>query len=219
MYVQNKLQDKIPKPAISRLCSLYRALDDMIQSGVETVSSAQLGDRLSMNSHNVRKDISYLGDIGSLGAGYNVLKLKKTIAAFLGFDRSRNACVVGLGRLGTSILNFAHFRAKGYEMVAGFDSNINKIETMRTAVLLFPSYMIEEIVKRFEIELAIITVPEEAAQKVTDQLVEGGIKGIVNFTPTMINPHRPDVFVSHLSITGHFNYLSALITLNENKSS
>ncbi|MBN1466840.1 redox-sensing transcriptional repressor Rex [candidate division KSB1 bacterium] len=212
------MQYKISKPAISRLCLIYRALDDLIQSGVGTVSSSQLAEQLSMNSHNVRKDISYLGDIGSYGAGYDVVKLKKAIAAVFGLDRVRNACVVGLGRLGTAILNFAHFKVNGYEMVAGFDSNINKIETLRTDVLLFPSYMIEEIVKRYAIELAILAVPEEATQKVTDQLVEGGIRGIVNLTPAIVNPRRQNVYVSNLSIVGQFNYLSALITLNDNSS-
>ena len=212
------MQERIPKPAISRLCLIFRVLDEMIQSGMGTVSSAQLAERLSMNSHNVRKDISYLGDIGNLGAGYDVIKLKKAIAAVLGLDKSRNACVIGLGRLGTAILNFEQFQPKGYKIVAGFDSNINKIETLRTSVALYPSYMIEEIIRRFDVDLAILAVPETAAQKVTDQLVKGGIKGIVNLTPAIIKPHKQDVFVSNLSIVGHFNYLSALITLNEAKS-
>lgn len=208
---------EIPKPAIARLCLIYRVLDEMIQHGVQTVSSSQLADRLSMNSHNVRKDIGFLGDVGNLGAGYDVIKLKKAIGLAFGFGQTRNACVVGIGRLGSAILNFEQFQLKGYKIVAGFDSNINKIETMRTSVPLFPSYQIADVVRRFEAELAVIAVPEDAAQKVTEQLVEGGIKGIINLTPAIIKPQRDDVFVSNLSILGDFHYLSALITLNENK--
>ena len=74
--------------------------------------------------------------------------------------------------------------------------------------------MIPEVLRRFEIELAVLAVPDKVAQKVTDQLVEGGIRGIVNLTPTIISPKISDVYVSNLSILGDFYYLSALITLN-----
>jgi redox-sensing transcriptional repressor len=213
------VQNGIPKPTILRLCLIYRVLDELLHNGVQSVSSSQIADRLSMNSHNVRKDIGYLGDVGNLGAGYDVIVLKKAIAESFGLNRTRNACVVGLGRLGSAVLNFEQFQPKGYKIVAGFDSNINKIETMRTAVSLSPSYMIAEVVHRMEIELGVIAVPEDVAQKVTDQLVEGGIKGIVNLTPTIIKPNDPNVFISNLSILGNFHYLSALITLNEKQSS
>ena len=207
--LRKKVRIDVPRPTILRLCLVYRVLDEMIQLGVQTTSSSQIAERLSMNSHNVRKDIGYLGDVGSLGAGYDVIKLKKTIAESFGLNRTRNTCVVGVGRLGSAILNFEQFQLKGYKIVAGFDANINKIETMRTSVSLFPSYMIEDVVRRYEIELAVIAVPEDVAQRVTDQLVSGGIKGIVNLTPTIIKPASDEVFVSNLSILGDFHYLSA----------
>lgn len=205
---------RIPKPSISRLCLIYRILDEMIRNGMQTVSSSQIAERLSMNSHNVRKDIGYLGDLGNLGAGYDIGKLQNAIASTFGLNRRRNACVVGLGRLGRAVLNFEYFETYGYAIVAGFDSNINKIETLRTAIPLFPSYQIMDVVRRFEIELAIIAVPEQSAQKVTDQLVEGGIKGIVNLTPVILKASHGKVFISNMSIVGDFNYLSALIALN-----
>lgn len=212
------MQGDLPKPTISRLCLIYRILDEFVRGGVQTVSSSQIAERLSMNSHNVRKDIGYLGDVGSLGAGYDVEKLKTAIASTFGLDQQRNACVVGLGRLGTAILNFEYFETYGYAIVAGFESNINKIETMRTTVPLFPSHQIAQVVKRFNIDLGIIAVPEQSAQKVADQLVQGGVQGIVNLTPTILKTDQAQVFVSNMSIVGDFNYLSALITLN-NKTS
>ncbi len=213
------MQGGIPKPTILRLCLIYRFLDELVRNGIQSVSSSQIADRLLMNSHNVRKDIGYLGDVGTLGSGYDVIVLKKAIAETFGLNRSRNACVVGIGRLGSAILNFEQFHPKGYHIVAGFDSNINKIETMRTSVALFPSHMIAEVTRRLEIELAVIAVPELAAQKVTDQLVDGGIKGIINMTPMIIKPSVENVFVSNMSILGDFHYLSALITLNNNTTS
>ena len=209
------MQHTIPKPSISRLCLLYRYLDELIKNDVQSVSSTQIGQRLSMNSHNVRKDIGYLGDVGILGSGYDVIKLKKAIAAAFDFNRERNSCVVGLGRLGSAILNFEQFQIHGYKIVAGFDANINKLETMHTSISLFPSHMISEIVRRFDIQLGVVAVPEKAAQKVTDQLVDGGIKGIINLTPVVLKPKGRQVFVRNLSILGDFHYLSALIALNQ----
>ena len=209
------MQRTIPKPSISRLCLLYRYLDELIKNDVQSVSSTQIGQRLSMNSHNVRKDIGYLGDVGILGSGYDVIKLKKAIAAAFDFNRERNSCVVGLGRLGSAILNFEQFQIHGYKIVAGFDANINKLETMHTSISLFPSHMISEIVRRFDIQLGVVAVPEKAAQKVTDQLVHGGIKGIINLTPVVLKPKGRQVFVRNLSILGDFHYLSALIALNQ----
>ncbi len=208
----------ISKPAISRLCLIYRFLDEMIREGVQTVSSSQIAERLSINSHNVRKDINYLGDVGNLGAGYDVLKLRMAIAQKFNFHQPRNSCVVGLGRLGSAILNFDKFQEHGFKIVAGFDSNINKIETMRSSVALYPSHMISDIVRRFDIQLGVIAVPEEMAQKVTDQLVDGGIKGIINLTPVVLKPKDNKVFVRNLSILGDFHYLSALIALHQEEA-
>ena len=157
----------IPKPTISRLCLLYRFLDEMTAEGVTSISSSQIGERLGLNSHNVRKDIGYLGDVGTLGAGYDVARLKQAIADSLGLNVPHNACVVGLGRLGMAILSFDLFAQHGYTIVAGFDSNINKLETMRTEIDVFPSYMIPDVVRRRGIELAVLAVPAGVAQKVS----------------------------------------------------
>ncbi len=191
----------------------------MTAEGVVSISSSQIGERLGLNSHNVRKDIGYLGDVGTLGAGYDVMRLKQAIAETLGLDVPRNACVVGLGRLGLAILNFDLFAQHGYSIVAGFDSNINKLETMRTEIDVFPSYMIADVVHRRSIELAVLAVPADAAQKVADLLVEGGIRGIVNFTPMVIKAASPDVFISNISILGEFHELAAQMTLHNNSSS
>lgn len=208
------MQIDLPKPTIARLCLLFRLLEEVELEGVASVSSTQLGERLSMNSHNLRKDIGYIGEVGNLGAGYEVSRLKAAIAAKLGLDRRRTACVVGLGELGRAVLNHAQLHPGGYAVVAGFDTNINKIETMRTQVPLFPAYQIPEIVRRLHIELAVIAVPLTAAQRVADQLVEGGVRGLVNLAPAIIKSEREDVFVSNFSVTGEFHFLSALMTLN-----
>jgi redox-sensing transcriptional repressor len=211
---------KIPEPAVARLCALYRLLEEFEQAGNNAVSSRILGERLALGAHNIRKDISYLGEIGNTGAGYEVAKLKAHIGAHLGIDIQRKACVVGLGRLGMAIVNYQKFQQSGFPIVAGFDSNINKLETLDAAIRVYPAYMIAEVVQRMNIELAILTVPHEAAQEVANRCVEGGIKGIVNFTRAVIRPARRGVVVRTIDVTGELRILSALIALEtaENRS-
>ena len=208
------MQTKIPKPSIARLCSLYRFLEECQENDIKAISSSQIAARLGCGSHSIRKDISYLGEIGNLGSGYDVEKLKSHISNKLGLYKERKACVVGLGRLGSSIINCEKFGTSGYRIVAGFDSNINRLETIRTDIDLYPSYEITDVVRRKEIELAVVTVPAYAAQDVADHLVEGGVKGIVNFAPLVIKSGKSDVFVRNIDVLGEFNILSALMTLN-----
>ncbi|RKY85896.1 redox-sensing transcriptional repressor Rex [candidate division KSB1 bacterium] len=208
------MQSNLPKPSVARLCVLYRFLEECQKNGIKTISSSQIANRLGLGSHSIRKDISYLGEMGDSGMGYDVEKLKSCISNKLGLHKERRACVVGLGRLGCSIMNYTGFTASGYRIVAGFDSNINKLETIRTDIDLYPSYEIVEVVKRKQIELAVVAVPAKSAQEVADRLIEGGVRGIVNFAPVIIKPKSPNVFVRNVDVVGEFDLLSALITLS-----
>jgi len=169
---------------------------------------------LGLGSHNIRKDIGFLGEIGITGSGYDILKLKNHISQKMGFDRGKKACVVGLGRMGSAIINFDKFEYNGYQIIAGFDSNINVLETIRTNIDVYPAYLIPDIVKRYEIELAVVTVPESAAQSVAEKLIKGGIKGIVNFTPFVIKPTQKNVYIRNIDVICEFDILSALANLS-----
>jgi redox-sensing transcriptional repressor len=128
-------------------------------------------------------------------------------------SKGKKACIVGLGRLGTAILNYGQLGPHGFDIVAGFDSNINKIETISTDIPLFPAHEIALVVKRKGIELAALTVPAQATEETVDKLIEGGIKGIVNFTPAVIRPAK-NVFVRNIDLVGEFRTLSALSALD-----
>ncbi len=200
----------ISTAAISRLCALYQLLGQ-IQSQ-NNVSSAELGDLLGVSAHSIRKDISFLGATGNSGAGYDVNRLRSLIAESLGLTDVRRVCVVGLGRIGSAILNYP--LGKEFELVAGFDSSINRLETIKTSVELFPAYQISEVVRSLRIDLAVITVPAGSAQEVTDRLVEGGIKGIVNFAPVPVKIKDRNVFVKQIDIDGELRILSARISVS-----
>ncbi len=205
---------KVPKPAVARLSMLYRFLEELEKQGIQSISSSKIAAQLGLGSHNIRKDIGYLGEIGNTGSGYDVKRLKDHISSHLGFDHERHACVVGLGRLGSAIMNFDNFIVNGYRIVAGFDSNINVLETIKTDIDVYPSHAIEDIVKQKNIELAVLTVPVASAQEVTDKLLQGGIQGIVNFTPGYLKVYDYPVYVSNIDVVGAFDELIALSTLN-----
>ncbi|MBD3317647.1 MAG: redox-sensing transcriptional repressor Rex [Chitinivibrionales bacterium] len=204
----------LPEASIARLCMLYTLLGDLVEQGQARVSSSELGRILDIAPHSIRKDISLLGEVGNVGSGYDTTRLRAHIRDRLHLERPRNACVVGLGKLGTAILGFERFRESGITMVAGFDSNINRLETIRTSIEVFPAYEIAEIVQRKKIVLGVIAVPPLAAQEAADRLMRGGVRGIVNFSPAPIRHNPEKVFVTTMDVEREFAILSARIAFN-----
>ena len=205
------MNKKIPQPTIIRLCAIYQLLCNLEKEGVKKVSSSELEEKTGVPSHTIRKDISFIGEAGSTGTGYEVGKLKQRILSNLGFNRERKACIVGLGRLGSAIMQWQSMTEGEFRIVAGFDSDINKVETIKTSISVFPSHEVSDVVKRMGIELGIITVPPARAQVVADQLMEAGVKGIVNFAPAIIKSKRNDCFIRNMDIAGELRILSATI--------
>ncbi len=208
---------KIPTPTLERLCALYHLIEQLDNDGIQKVSSAQLGRHLGVNANSIRKDISFLGEIGNCRAGYSVMKLKEFLAEKLKINRKRKSCIVGLGRLGTAILEYDRLSQCGFGIVAGFDSNINKIETIQSKVQLYPANEITAIVKRERIELGVLAVPAHAAEESAKRLIDGGIIGIVNFSPIVIKPEK-GIYIRNIDLVGELRIVSILSMLsNENK--
>jgi redox-sensing transcriptional repressor len=203
----------IPKPSIARLCKVYSLLEEMEQQGELTISSNVIGKKIGVPSHSIRKDINYLGEIGTVGSGYDVEKLKNHIGSKLGLSLEHKACVVGLGELGAAFLQNKKLLPYNLRVIAGFDSNINKLETIITDTPVYPTYEIADVVKHHAIELAVVTVPAHAVQDAVAKLIDGGIKGIINFSPASVSTHKKDVFISNIDIVGEFRFLSAVLTL------
>lgn len=208
------MKAKIPVKTIERLTILCTILDKLDKDGVEHVSSSELGIITGVQPNTIRKDINYLGQPGA-EVGYNVRTLKDTIETGLGLKTLRKACIIGLGDLGATILNLPGFLGSNIKIEAAFDSSINRLETFNTNVPLFPAYRIEEMVKSMNIELGVLTVPPSAAQNVAERLIHGGIKGILNFTPVVINAGDSKISVRNIHMLEEFKILSALIALDE----
>jgi len=171
---------------LERICKIFGYLDMLEKSNITLVSSRELAGAIGATDYTVRKDISLLGVTGYTRKGYTVSSLKKQLGEKLHLSQKRKACIVGLGRLGTALLDYEKFQEDGFEIVAGFDCSINKIERIRTHIDVFAVSKIENIVAERGIELGIITVPAQAAQEIADKLVKAGVKGILNFSPVKV---------------------------------
>ena len=205
---------QIPHPSLARLCKLYNLVEEFQEKDEKTVSSQEIGARLGVGSHNIRKDISYIDEAGTSGYGYDVSKLKNSIENTLGFNIKRNACIIGLGSLGLVILNYQAMPIPCFSFVAGFDSNINKLETIKTSIPVYPTYEIQDIVRKEHIELAVVTENDRNIEKIAERLIESGIKGIINFSPVMLSSTSGNVHIRNIDITTEFRFLSAIFRMD-----
>ncbi len=206
----------IPKPAIVRLSTLFVLLENLEKDGQKKIFSAEIGKLLGVPSHTIRKDISFLRQAGT-GNGYEISNLKNIIAEYLGFNKYKKACIVGMGRLGSVITTKNGFYSNEYTVIAGFDNNTDKLKNSRPDMTLYPMEKLKEVIEKEQIKIGIITVPQSSARKVANDLIECGIKGIINFSPVLIEINREDVFIRNIFIAAEFNILSALISQYEKK--
>lgn len=216
-FTEYQMNTNISLSALIRLCTLHSLLDELSLSGRESISSAELAEIIGISAHTIRKDINFLGEIGNSGAGYKIKKLYVHIDNELRLNKSRNACVVGLGRIGSAILSYERFNESGFTIVAGFDSDINLLDTIQTDVPVFPTYEIPEIVKQKNIELSVLAVPADAARDIADRLILAGVKGVVNFSPAIFTCDDSRVHIKNMDLINEFNVLSACISLDEQK--
>ncbi len=202
----------ISPTSINRLCRICSTLEILRSNGVKSVSSSELEKITGFSSNSIRKDINSFGQTGSSKSGYVVEDLLFFLKSNLGLVESKSVCIVGLGKLGMSLVKYPSFKERGFEFVAGFDSSTNKVETLEADFALYPFFEIEDVVRHKNIDIGILTVPKEEAQICADRLVSGGIKAILNFAPTKLKLPS-DVVVRDLYVTDELMFLSAMLKL------
>ncbi|NLK46079.1 MAG: redox-sensing transcriptional repressor Rex [Treponema sp.] len=202
------MEQKISKPARERLIRLARLLEQFEKSGKTTVSSAEIQNRTGWTSFTIRRDVSMLGVRCANTTGYNVSLLKKTIRNTLSLGKAeKRCCIVGLGRLGEALAGFSGFANSSFVIVAGFDSNVNRTETLRAPFPLYSTSKMEQVIANEKIEYAILAVPETVAEQISLRLSVCGIRGIVNYTTAIL--HLPETTaVENLSVIDALQNLS-----------
>ena len=195
-------QRKISRAVISRLPRYYRYLGDLLEAGVERISSSDLSKKMHVTASQIRQDLNNFGGFGQQGYGYNVKYLYTEIGKILGLDRCHNFIIIGAGNLGQALVNYASFERSGFILKSLFDVN-PRLEGV--TIRGIPVRMVDELedfLKNNDIEIAALTLPKSKAIEVADILVDNGVKGIWNFAHTDLSLPK-DVVVEnvHLSDT------------------
>lgn len=177
---------RIPEETIQRLPMYLRGFSQLEAEKQQTVSSRQLATQLGLNPHQIRKDLSYFGNFGRRGVGYPVQTTAQRIRRILKLDKTQKAALVGAGRLGTALVAYPGFSSFNLEIAAVFDKDPKKIGK-KIGPLRIESIERLSGLKKRKIQLAILAVPAEAAQTVTDTLLKAGIRGLLNFSPGHLN--------------------------------
>jgi len=172
-----------PTPAVKRLSLYLRQLQQLAEQKIEKVSSGELARHLGLSDAQVRKDLGYFGQFGRRGVGYHVRALIEQLRQILGTDKAWNVVLVGAGDLGRALIRYRGFRQKGFRFVAAFDVASSKIGKRVGNVTIRGIDELEQVVRRYRVRLAVVTVPTQAAQQVTDRLCGAGVTGILNFAP------------------------------------
>ncbi|MBW1851262.1 MAG: redox-sensing transcriptional repressor Rex [Deltaproteobacteria bacterium] len=189
-----KKTSKIPDAAIERLALYSRPLRALLESGTTVISSEKLAGFCGVNPAQVRKDLAYFGEFGVRGVGYDASDLLREIKKILATDREWTLCLVGMGNLGNAIVQNENFGKMGYRFVAVFDKDPKKVgKTVPCGLVIEPVTRLRELIRSLHIQIGVITTPPEEAQRVTDLLLDAGIKGILNFAPTQVK--TPDGYV------------------------
>lgn len=205
-------ESKIPEATIKRLSTYINCLERLGAENNPVTSSEMLGESCQVSPAQIRKDLSYFGEFGVRGVGYDTKKLKSEIKGILGLNHNWPTTVVGVGKLGQALLNFAFFRKHGFRIIAAFDSDENKIgNELSNGVTILPTTNIEKTVKDEKIIIGIITTPADFAQEVADKLVAGGIKGLLNFAPIKVKVPET-ITLRNVSITSELDNLAYLLT-------
>ncbi|MCU0666349.1 MAG: redox-sensing transcriptional repressor Rex [Candidatus Omnitrophica bacterium] len=183
---------KPPEISISRLSLYLRFLDDYLrQKGLNaTISSEELAQQLDLNPHQIRKDLSYFGKFGSPGVGYRAQELKSRVSEILGLRRKWNLCICGSGNLGAALAAYEGFKKMNLHIVALFDNDPLKIGKKFQGIDVYSTKGMASVLAWLKVDIAIIAVPQEAAQALADKLADAGVKAILNFAPVSLSSSK-----------------------------
>ena len=190
---------EISKAVITRLPRYYRYLGELLESGVERISSNELSTRMKVTASQIRQDLNNFGGFGQQGYGYNVKYLYTEIGKILG--------IIGAGNLGQAIANYANFEKRGFMIKGMFDINPRLIGLVVRGIEIRGVDDLEQFIKDNDVQMAALTIPKTKAPELADRLVNAGIKGIWNFAHLDLNV-PDDVVVENVHLSESLMRLS-----------
>jgi len=201
---------EIPRKAIYRLSVYLRCLHRLKANAIRTVSSDALAAAAGVKSTQLRKDLTYFGQFGTRGLGYDVEQLARMITDRLGTNSLQPVILVGVGNLGLALLSYRGFEQEGFEIVAAFDIDADRKREKAVTQSIAGMEKLPGFVRERAVRMAILTVPAVVAQEVANQLVEAGITGILNFSPIVLQVPE-EVTVNNVNLAIELENLSYFI--------
>ncbi|HET9275375.1 MAG TPA: redox-sensing transcriptional repressor Rex [Gemmatimonadales bacterium] len=177
---------KIAESTVRRLSLYLRFLEEFEEQGASTVSSDALAARGGTTSAQVRKDLSFFGSFGKRGLGYQVPELKRRLREILGLGRHYRVVVIGAGKIGSALVQYGGFRARGFDLAAIYDSDPKKIGREWDGMTVRDVAVLERDLREHPADIAAVVTPADAAQEVATRLVGCGITAILNFAPVQL---------------------------------
>ena len=174
----------VPEVVVARLPQYVRVLNMLLSDGVQVANSQMLGEKLQVTPAQIRKDLSYFGRFGKQGRGYSVRHLLDELKQILGLNSHWNVVVIGVGRLGRAILSYPGFTPDGFHLVAALDNDPGLVGQNVDGLVVRPVEELGQVVKEYDISIAVVAVPGADTQGVIDRLVECGVRAILNYAPT-----------------------------------
>lgn len=178
---------EIPSIIVSRLPLYLRALTHLQSKGIQTTSSDDLGKRVGVSAAQIRKDLSQFGGFGKQGTGYTIATLVENLRKILQVEQVWDVALIGMGDMGHALSRYQGFKNRGFRVTMVFDSDPVKVGSPAGGYTIQDTKDMKKSIREAGIRIAMLCVPAPAAQQVTDQLIEAGIKAILNYAPINLN--------------------------------
>ena len=210
-------EKEISQAVIRRMPRYYRYLGELIDDGVERISSNDLSRRMNVTASQIRQDLNNFGGFGQQGYGYNVKYLYEEIGKILGLNKKHNIIVIGAGNLGQALANYVKFEKLGFMITALFDVNPALDGITVRGIKIHMLDELEEYCKENHVDIAALTMPKAKADAIANRLVNLGIHAIWNFAHVDLDLIDKDVVVENVHLSDSLMQLSYNIVRNEKK--
>lgn len=207
---------RVPASTVRRLSLYLRTLEAFEAEGVATVSSGTMAARGGTTAAQVRKDLSHFGSFGKRGTGYPVAELARELREIIGLDRSWRVALVGAGRIGSALFEYADFRERGFRIVTVLDADPSKVGQSWGGIPIEPVDRLEEVLEEHAVEIVVLAVPAGVVQSLLDRVVGAGVRAVLNFAPTQLRVPR-GVTVNDVNLAMELEALSFALQAGEGK--
>jgi len=204
-------RERVSNNVIRRLPMYLRKLDELMELGVDRISSSELGKQMGFTPSQIRQDFSCFGEFGQQGYGYRVADLREEVARILGMNEHFTAVVIGVGNLGHALIQNMRFAELGFNITAAFDASPDKIGSVISDIRIQDSSKLTDWLRDNPTDIAVLTVPQSVAGQVAKAAAECGVKGIWNFTNIDLDVGNMDVFVENIHFSDSLLALSYFI--------